>query len=190
MSVLLELGPGTIPHPRARYGLDLHHPFRAPVQDIASEKWQKSDGVIPDNSIDELFASHVLEHVAKGQPIIHVMSEALRVLKPGGTFTMVLPLVGYTDEYGNGHSVQGWQPYADPTHVQFWWAPESWLYFCEGPFKPNADYGLPVWNLLGSQVTESEANRILQQHRKAPDGHPSFWAVRGGWEGVVRLVAP
>jgi hypothetical protein len=153
--------------------------------DASTEQWPYDD-----STIDEIYASHFLEHVAKGTPIIHVMSEALRVLKPGGTFTVVHPLVGWTDDIGDGHIVSGWQPYADPTHVQFWWYPESLLYFCEGPFKPNADYGMPVWATLGPVLDEATASLILDNHKMMNDGHGSFWAVRAGWEGVARLVKP
>lgn len=183
--MMLELGPGTIPHPRVSVGLDLYHPIGTGRLDAATQPWPLVDGCV-----DEIYSSHFMEHVAKGDPLIHVMSEALRVLKPGGTFTVVHPLVGYTDDAGNGKLVAGWQPYADPTHVQFWWYPESLLYFCEGPFKPNADYGMPVWSELGPWIPEEHATQLLRHALRNPAPSESWWSVRGGWEGVARLVRP
>lgn len=120
-----------------------------------------------DNTIEAARASHVLEHIPAGDDRIKAMNEVHRVLKSGGTFEIILPLVGYT-ENEVGHLVRGWQPYADPTHVAYWWFPESLLYFCEGPFKPHADYGICIWDTL----------------------HEEDWEVRGGWEGYAVLRKP
>jgi hypothetical protein len=122
--------------------------------------------------------------------LLHVMAESFRVLKPGGTFTMICPLVGYTDDGDRGRIVEGWQPYADPTHVNLWWFPEALMYFCEGPFKPNADYGHPTWLELGPRASEQQITQILQEELSRPATAMSWWAVRGGWEGVARLVKP
>jgi len=120
-----------------------------------------------------------MEHIHRGQPLLNVMNEAWRILKPGGTFTMIVPLVGYTLNDGIGHLVIGWQPYADPTHVNFWWFPEALLYFCEGIFKPHANYGIHTWAALGNY--DDNAN---------PDTPGTWWNIRHGWEGVAKLVKP
>lgn len=187
--MMLELGGGTLPHPRADVVIDLHHPRNAPAQDATVTPWQAygEDRWLADGAVDEVYASHFMEHIPKGQPIIDVMNEAWRVLRPGGTFTIVLPLVGWTSPHdGTGHLVNGWQPYADPTHVQPWWLPESLLYFCEGPFKPNADYGIRTWARLGDWI---EPERVPNDWLLRGGGE-SFWTVREGWEGVARLVKP
>lgn len=178
--MMLELGPGTIPHKRTNIGLDLHHPRNSKPTDASVEKWP-----VKDEEVDEVYSSHFMEHVARGEPLLHVMSEAFRVLRPGGTFTMICPLVGFTNNEGTGQLVAGWQPYADPTHVNFWWFPEALMYFCEGPFKPNADYGGPTWAPLGPTVSEVDSVAMLAED---PIVTKTFWAVRGGWEGVARLV--
>lgn len=150
--------------------------------DASTETWPIADG-----AADEVFSSHFMEHIHRGQPLIHVMNEAWRVLKPSGSFTMICPLVGYTDPHtGEPQSNHiGWQPWADPTHVNYWWFPEALMYFCEGPFKPHADYGTKVWGPLGSWVSEEDSAFLLS----VPQSF-SFWTVRGGWEGVARIIKP
>jgi SAM-dependent methyltransferase len=183
MTVLLDLGGGTAPHPQARCVIDLHHPVASPKQDATNTPWLWHDAggmhAIPDATFDVVHASHFLEHVPHGAPLIRVMNEAWRVLRPGGRFHIRLPLVGYTEpETGMGKLVSGWQPYADPTHVSFWWFPEALLYVCEGPFKPHADYGMSVWRPLGGYTDD-------------PWGHPDGgWCVVDGWEGWAALVKP
>jgi SAM-dependent methyltransferase len=186
--MLVELGGGTRPHPKADVIIDLHHPKNAPPQDASNTPWRVSPTapagtvvgeLLVANCADEVYSSHFMEHIPRGQQLIDVMNEAWRVLKPGGTFTMVVPLVGYTGNDGKGHMVSGWQPYADPTHVNFWWFPEALLYFCEGPFKPNANYGIHVWKQLGGYLPDATEN--------SPG---SWWSVRNGWEGLAKLIKP
>ena len=214
--MMIDLGGGTLPHPRADVVIALHHPRHAPAQAAAVTPWTVDGGDadtvnvrrigltpgliggptrlihhLKDGTVDEVYASHFMEHIHRGQPLIEVMNEAWRVLRPGGTFTMILPLVGFTDAAGNGQMVAGWQPYADPTHVNLWWFPEALLYFCDGPFKPHANYGIHVWGALGPEVDEAQASFFIDGYRTTPAyGPASFWAVRGGWEGVARLVKP
>ena len=191
---LIELGGGTNPHPRATVVIDLHHPKNAPAQDATVTPWMAQVGgltiTLPDGQADEVYASHFMEHIPRGQPLIDVMNEVHRVLKPGGTFTMILPLVGYTWHGGLGRMVQGWQPYADPTHVNYWWFPEGLLYFCDGPFKPHANYGICEWAALGQLVDENDPAHFQAGSSVPIDGTDSFWTVRGAWEGVARLVKP
>lgn len=189
---MVELGGGTSPHPRADYVIDLHHPRRSPRQDATQTPWEVERGdvlatFLDDGSVDEVYSSHFLEHVPAGDPLLRVMDEAWRVLRPGGTFTAVLPLVGYTDPETGAprHGHIGWQPWADPTHVSYWWLPERALYFCEGAFKPQADYGHRTWGPWPVYVPPAE----LADWTTPGDPRP-FWTVREGWEGVFRLVRP
>jgi hypothetical protein len=191
--MLVDLGGGTLPHPRADVVIDLHHPKNAPAQDAAVVPWQASNGhVLTDGRADEVYSSHFLEHVHRGQPLINVMGEAWRVLKSGGTFLSIMPLVGYTDPHtGAPKSDQiGWQPWSDPTHVNFWWMPEAFYYFCEGAFQAHANYGLKYFRPMGSWIPEEEATRRIDAHRRGQIGSESWWSVRSQWEGVVCLVKP
>lgn len=156
----VEIGGGTIPKPGFT-NLD-------PVYGRGEFRRKVQDGIpLPDNSVMAMYSSHCLEHIPPGDEFIFTMNEVHRVLVPGGTFEIVVPLFGYTDGSG-GHVVQGWWAIADPTHCHLFWAPESFLYFCEGPFKPNADYGISVWDILRDED----------------------WEVRNGWEGRVLLRKP
>lgn len=178
--MILELGGGTNPHPQADFVIDLTRPKNCPAQNAAEIPWLGGEGYDFDPMCaDVVYASHFMEHIPAGQPLINVMNEAWRVLKPGGRFNMILPLIGYTNPLTGGPERKiGWQPWADPTHVSFWWFPERLLYFCEGPFKPHADYGLYVWRPLGGYNEDPFT---------AVDGG---WTVRGGWEGVASLIKP
>lgn len=89
--------------------------------------WPTGDG-----SVDVIRASHILEHVPAGQERIDIFNEAHRVLRPGGTFEVILPLM-----------TGSWHAIADPTHVSFW-CRESFHYFT-GAFAANADYGIKLW---------------------------------------------
>lgn len=195
--MILELGGGTNPHPEANVIIDTRHPRYAPTQDATVTPWMQCRRLysgmadpIPDDSVDAIVSSHFLEHIPKGDPIISVMNEAHRVLRPGGTFTAIFPLVGYTDPVGGGHLVQSWHAYADPTHVQGWWLPESALYFCDGPFKPHADYGISTWAALGPFKSDTDPAYFTPGLAWPVDGTDSFYSVRGGWEGVLRMVKP
>lgn len=64
-----------------------------------------------DNSVDEVFCAHYLEHIPHGDgyndPMFEFMDELFRILKPGGTAKFICPY--YT-------SVRAFQ---DPTHLRF-----------------------------------------------------------------------
>jgi predicted SAM-dependent methyltransferase len=95
----------------------------------------------PDSSVDAIRASHVMEHIPAGDERIRVMNEAHRVLRPGGVFEIIVPLM-----------VGTWHAIADPTHVSFW-CKESFHYF-DGLFAANADYGIRLWTTLELEVVD------------------------------------
>lgn len=77
-----------------------------------------------DDSVDESFGSHVLEHLRNP---LHFMGELWRVTKPGGTAKFLLPY---------GSSDDAWE---DPTHVRPYFIQSS-IYFGQ-PAYWRADYG-------------------------------------------------
>ena len=131
----IEIGGGTLVQP-GWINLDSGHgegQWRRLAQDTP---WPATDG-----SVDAIRASHVMEHIPAGQPRLDVMNEAHRVLKPGGVFEIIVPLM-----------VGTWHAIADPTHVSFW-CRESFHYF-DGLFAPNADYGIRLWTTLELDVVD------------------------------------
>lgn len=144
-------------------------------------EWKRLAQDIPwpaeDNSVEALHASHVLEHIPASDRIA-VFNEAWRVLVPGGKMTIHVPLVGYTDTADQPKVVNFWGAWADPTHVSFWWFPESLYYFYgDHPLKANADYGIDSWN-VGPYIPPAQVEEALIEGE-------CFWSVQGGWEGVA-----
>lgn len=186
---LLDVGGGLNPHKSATMVLDTTNPVGCPPQSATSVPWQGMNGPIEDNFFDEVFASHVLEHIPQGDPIITVMNEAWRVLKPGGVLTMIIPLVGYTTPDSGFVQVKGYTPWADPTHVSYWWFPERLYYFTEGSYLHTygQHYGLKPWAPLGTMVGGTY-DRFFEP--PIEDEFKTCWGVRGGWEGFARLVKP
>ena len=153
----VDIGGGLAPAPGC-LNLD-------PVSGQGEWKRRIQDGIpLLDRSAHAVRASHVLEHIPAGQERIDLFNEVWRVLVSGGTFEVIVPLV-----LAHGQWVGTWHAFADPTHVSYWCLPESFLYFCEGPFKPCADYGMRIW---------------------APLDEERDTEVRGGWEGRVVMRKP
>ena len=61
--------------------------------------------LIPDESVDEVYASHILEHIS-WQRVEHVLTEWVRVLKPGGILRVAVPDLAKTMEYYSQPEVQ------------------------------------------------------------------------------------
>lgn len=154
--MLLEIGGGLLVSP-GWDNLDPRHPSRPEF----AVKVQ--DGIpLPDNSVEIVRASHVMEHIASGDDRISAFNEVNRVLVSGGLFKIIVPCVGYTDHAGDGSpKYAGWQAWADPTHNSFWFYPESFWYFT-GKFAANASYGLRPWNEVSMDLKDGwEAHVVL-----------------------------
>jgi SAM-dependent methyltransferase len=123
----LEIGGGTLVQP-GWTNLDFRNGDGAWARYAEDVPWPAESG-----TVEAIRASHVMEHIHAGADRINVMNEAHRVLAPGGVMEIIVPLM-----------TGSWHAIADPTHVSFW-CRESFLYFCEGPFRPNADYGIDCW---------------------------------------------
>ncbi len=99
---VLELGPGGAPLLRDLEGLDTSKKivlefegaldasrnlgYRCLAQDMGKEVWD-----LPDDSVDLVVSSQVLEHIPHTD---HVMRETLRVLRPGGRVLVSVPNPG------------------------------------------------------------------------------------------------
>lgn len=56
------------------------------VVDLSVNVWPWAD-----NSVDEVFASHMMEHIPAGAPFFHFLKELWRVCKPGAVVKIILP---------------------------------------------------------------------------------------------------
>ena len=77
--------------------------YKTDAADIVFDLQSGKPWPFKDNSVDEVHCSHYIEHVPD---LCHFWSELYRILKPGGTATIIAP-------YGKNN--RAWQ---DPTHVR------------------------------------------------------------------------
>lgn len=132
--VKLEIGGGTLLTP-GYTNLDPVHGQGAWKRMAQDTPWPTGD-----NTVERIRASHVLEHIPSGMDQrVKVMNEAHRVLRHGGEFEIIVPLL-----------VGTWHAVADPTHVSFW-VLESFHYF-DGLFAANAHYGISLWQTVSLEV--------------------------------------
>lgn len=134
----VDIGGGTAP--LAGYvNLDPVHGTGAWKREAQDVSWP-----VCSDRCEAIHASHVLEHIPAGEPRLTVFNEAWRVLRVGGTFTVIVPLF------------PSWQAIADPTHLSLW-VPESFAYFTpaeQGAWAPQADYGIKPWTTLRFTVRD------------------------------------
>jgi predicted SAM-dependent methyltransferase len=130
VSVQIDIGGGT--NVKAGFtNLD-------PVHGHGDFKRRVQDGIpFPDSSVDAVHASHLVEHIHAGTERINLFNEVHRVLRPGGTFEVIVPFLTVS----NGQV--RWEAIADPTHVSYWLT-ESFHYF-DGTKFPCATYNIRLW---------------------------------------------
>lgn len=68
----------------------------------------------PDNSVDAIYLSHVIEHITHLQAF-DFFGECMRILKPGATLRIVFPSIEssnmrHTKEWGDFNMSKGWAP--------------------------------------------------------------------------------
>ena len=138
--VCIDIGGGTSPAPGCIVldPIHGHGEWRRLAQDVP---WPAADA-----SVQAVRASHVMEHIPAGPDRIAVMNEAHRVLAPGGTFEVIVPLLVCSEPGTPIH----WAAVADPTHVSFW-VPESFEYL-DGRKAACADYGIRLWETVSWEV--------------------------------------
>lgn len=72
---------------------------------------------LPDNSIDHLYCSHVLEHLAL-EDFRAALRNSYRLLKPGGVFRFVLPdLEGLIKDYQNNNSIDASMEFMEESYL-------------------------------------------------------------------------
>jgi len=111
-----------------------------------------------DNSINEIHADNVLEHMSD---IIFVMNEMHRVLKPDGRLKANVPVAGSEPHY------------QDPTHKSNW-IPKTLEYFTgvggakpERPSHPRyADYHILPWKKISVKVENENDLQFELEPRK------------------------
>lgn len=108
------------------------------------------DGPLPfaDDSLDHVFAVHVLEHLGD---LLGVMRELHRVLRPGGVLHVLAP------HWRHVNAV------ADPTHVRFMDV-QTFKYFCEE--RP----GVLPWRPLIATATEATVLADLSPVKAGEEG--------------------
>lgn len=123
------------------------------VCDLGVEKWPWKDG-----TVDEVNASHVVEHFTPKQRI-HFVNELHRVLKPGAKATIVVPHWASCRAYG------------DLTHQ---WPPvsEFWFYYLSKEWREqnaphNDEYTCHFAATWGYSVNPAHLNRNMEYQQFA-----------------------
>jgi hypothetical protein len=86
-----------------------------------------------DATVSHIYASHVFEHIPAGVTRVEVMNECHRILVPGGSLEIRVPIFPHPAAI------------ADPTNVSFW-VKES-IYYFTGDLRADANYGILKWDL-------------------------------------------
>lgn len=95
----------------------------------------------PDNSVEEIRAEQVFEHISNFLPL---MNEIHRILIPGGRLRGHVPLAGTL------------QSFQDPTHVRFF-VPDTFAYWqkdCPLHEEHGNNYGIHPFSLVKCGVAE------------------------------------
>jgi hypothetical protein len=114
-------------------------------------------GDLPDNSVDEIYCRHVLEHIPR---LLELMAELHRITRAGGRIEIVVP--HFSNPYG----------YSDPTHVRFFGL-YSFYYFCDLADQPSRkvpEFYVPQrftvesvhCRLMAQSIIEKLSRRLLQ----------------------------
>jgi predicted SAM-dependent methyltransferase len=105
--VKLDLGGGYRPGRNGWVNVD--------VSNEADLFWDLRYGIpFPDESVDRVYSSHLFEHLTYGQGQA-LLDECMRVLKPGGSISIVVPNARmFIEAYLSGQSLPaeylGWEP--------------------------------------------------------------------------------
>ena len=96
----LDIGAGPLKaHTRRHLTVDAYAPA-----DVKAEMW---DLPFPDGSVDDIWTSHALEHIAR-ERVLPTLCEWFRVLRPDGTLTLSVPNLDYAARYWLSHQGEPW----------------------------------------------------------------------------------
>ena len=164
-SARLHLGCGTTIRP-GWINLDRS---RLPGVDVVADLDACARTPLPfaDDSIEEFFASHVLEHV---HDTLALMQELHRIAKPGATAVFRVP-------YGSSDDAD-----EDPTHVRRFFL-KSFSYFCRLGYT-HADYGY-----TGDWDTESIVLTVDERRHAGKSFDQLFEEMRERRNVVREMIA-
>lgn len=122
----LELGCATAKRDPGAVGVDL---LDLPGVDIVADALDVLRALEP-STVDSIYSEHFLEHVGDPEAIL---AQAARVLRPGGTFTAVVP------HFSNPYF------YSDPTHRSTFGLYTFCYWARESPYRRGVPhYGAPL----------------------------------------------
>jgi ubiquinone/menaquinone biosynthesis C-methylase UbiE len=93
----------------------------------------------PDNSVESIYSEHVLEHFSFPYPLMDLLNECFRVLKPSGTFSAAVPNAGqafktYSQGLNRFYELKSWTN-PDPSYYRCPMDELSWFIFMDGQHK-------------------------------------------------------
>lgn len=114
----------------------------------------------PDESCEEIVASHLFEHIA--HPVLF-MAEAWRILTIGGLLDIRVPGGAYVDK-----DDRYWLPHrhslTDPTHVRHC-TPQTWDYWIPGQML-HEGYGYQMGSVKGGPRYSCDAVMLVGQEQE------------------------
>jgi SAM-dependent methyltransferase len=138
------------------FGVDLAH---MPAVDIAADL-NEPLSALPDDSVEEIYTRHVLEHVRDFLPL---MAEVHRVTRPDGRIEIVVP--HFSNPYG----------YSDPTHVRQFGL-YTFYYFADEVDQPRRK--VPSFYVPERFTIESVRIKLLRRSLLArPFGAAFDWLI-------------
>jgi len=143
-----------------------------------------------DETVDEILASHFLEHLRLRHEAIPFLQECYRVLKPGGIVSFITPNfeVLYREHISQGIGVVASAMYANGRtewdyHVSAWW-PERFRQLAEEGYLHTPVVSYRVWGVEGVEVVQIsilwrphspyEVTAIYRKPGGSRDTHPTW----------------
>lgn len=163
----LEIGPG-------------NNPLDGDWETIGYKdfRWGQDRLPYPDNHFSEVYASHVLEHVPWHQTN-YALTEALRVLKPGGLAEFWVPDLEYMlDAYNSRQCGDKWRRFNPEGHPMKWFLGRLFTY---GPGEDNYHRAAfdEIWLAECMETAGFKDVKILRQRTRGTSHGPIDLGVTG-----------